>query len=157
MTSNEDGYVSTSGLLWEVGGTTYYFREISAPGGYDVNNTIYTVFLSGTGVSVTTGENEEGGNLPFTVENRKTPPDELGEPEEPEDPEEPGEPDEPKELEELEEPDAPDTPEGDITVEGLTVLAFTGYSFIYYIIGLIIILIGATASIILFRVQRKEQ
>ena len=131
MTSNEDGFVSTSGLVWEGSGTTYYVRELSAPGGYDINKTIYEVFLSGAGVSVTTGDEE--GNLPFIVTNKKTPP------------------------EEPEEPEEPDTPEGDITVEGLTVLAFTGYSSIYYIIGFLIILIGAVAAVALFRVQRKEQ
>ena len=70
ITSDSDGYVSTAGLEWTGGGTSYYVQEVAAPGGYYVNSTVYEVLLSGIGVSVTTGD---GGSLPFTVSNARIP------------------------------------------------------------------------------------
>ena len=121
MTSDENGFVSTAGLVWEGDGNTYYIKEISSPSGYDLNNSIFKIFISGHGVSVTNGDEE--GSFPFLVENTRTPPEE---PEDPEDPEE------------------PDTPDEKIEVEGLTeiqVLAFTGMKMVVPITGGVIFMV----------------
>ena len=103
-------------------GNTYYIKEISAPAGYDINKTIFEIFLSGHGVSVTIAGDEETGNLPFLVWNKKTPP------------------------EEPEEPEEPDTPDEKIEVKGLTgeitVLAFTGIAMGIPITGASIVMSG---------------
>ena len=69
------------------------------------------------------------------VENKKTPP------EEPEDPEE---------------PDTPDTPEGEVVVEGLTELPFTGMPMAVPIAGPSTVL-GGLGLFILSLVDRKKE
>jgi hypothetical protein len=46
---------------------------------------------------------------------------------------------------------------GEINVEGITVLAFTGFDMINYIIGFILILIGAVGSVFLTRQLRRKR
>jgi len=125
VNSDEEGIITTDGLVWEGNGNTYYMKELSAPAGYNKINTVFEIFISGHGLTVSNGEEE--GIIPFIVTNKKTPPED---PEDPEDPEEP------------EEPEEPDTPEEEIEVEGLTELPFTGMSTVYPIAGISTLLSG---------------
>jgi hypothetical protein len=132
VTSDENGFVSTSGLIWEGSGNTYYMKELSAPAGYDKDNTLYEISISGHGVTVTNGDSSE--SIPFMVVNEKTPPDD------PEDPED------------------PDTPEEVIEVEGfagLKVLAFTGTNTAVPLTGIAMLVISL-AIFILTAIARKK-
>jgi hypothetical protein len=93
-------------------------KELSAPAGYNKINTLFEIFISGHGLTVSNGEEE--GNIPFIVTNKKTPPED---PEDPEDPEE---------------------PEEEIEVEGLSdikMLAFTGMNLVFPVAGAAILMV----------------
>jgi len=134
VTSDENGFVSTDGLVWGGSGRTYYMKELSAPSGYDRNSTIFEISISGHGITVTDGETRE--NIPFMVANEKTPPDD------PEDPED------------------PDTPEEEIEIEGLTgeisVLAFTGVNTAIPLTGIGMLLISLAILIWTSAVREKS-
>lgn len=136
VVTGNDGYASTSGLVWG----TYYIKEISSVPGFVKSDTIYTVVINESGTSVT-GSDDSEGILPFSVINNSTPPDEPDDPEEPDEPDEPGE------------PDGPDT---SVQVLGIQELPFTGINPAVPISGLVTILSGAS-MIALSLVRRKRK